>query len=119
MDKKQARLRRARKTRIKLRQLSKLRLSVHKTSQHIYAQIIAEDASKVLVSASSLEHAFSEENAQVYGGNIQSAVLVGKMIATRAVEKGISVLSFDRSGFKYHGRIKHLADSAREHGLKF
>jgi large subunit ribosomal protein L18 len=117
MDKKQARLRRARKTRIKLAELKALRLSVHRTNCHIYAQIFSGCGTKVLASASTLE---ADVRGRVpNGGNAAAAVVVGKLIAERAKLAGIEEVAFDRCGFHYHGRIKALADAARESGLKF
>jgi large subunit ribosomal protein L18 len=117
MDKKQARLRRARKTRAKIAELKAIRLSVHRTNQHIYAQIIDETGSRILASASSAE---VELRASVKnGGNAEAAALVGKRIAEKAKAAGIEQVAFDRSGFQYHGRVKALADAAREHGLSF
>ncbi len=116
MDKKESRLRRATRSRAKLRELKVLRLSVHRTSQHIYAQIF-DPESKVLASASTLEKSVKEA---VKGtGNATAAAAVGKAIAEKAKAAGITRVAFDRSGFKYHGRIKALADAAREHGLEF
>jgi large subunit ribosomal protein L18 len=117
MDKKQARLRRARSTRAKIKQLGVHRLCIHRTPQHIYAQVISPEGSTVLASASSIDKQFRDENS--YGGNITAAATVGKMIANRATAAGITRVAFDRSGFKYHGRVKALADAAREHGLEF
>lgn len=117
MDKKAVRLRRARRTRAKIKELAHYRLCVHKTPRHIYAQLITPSGSEVLASASSVDKTFKEEHQ--YGGNIQAATLIGKLIAERAKEKGISKVAFDRSGFKYHGRVKALADAARENGLEF
>jgi large subunit ribosomal protein L18 len=112
-----ARLRRARKTRAKIAELKMTRLSVHRTNTHIYAQIIAEGGDKVLASASSVE---KEVRAEIKnGGNIAAAVLVGKRIAEKAKAAGITKVAFDRSGFRYHGRVKALADAARESGLTF
>ena len=117
MDKKQARLRRARKTRAKLAELKAVRLAVHRSSCHIYAQIISGCGSTVLAAASTAE---SEVRKQVpYGGNIQAAQAIGKLIAERAKAKGIEQVAFDRAGFQYHGRVKALAEAAREGGLKF
>ncbi len=117
MNKKAARLRRARKTRFKLNELKIDRIVVYRTSSHIYAQIISEEG-KVKVSASSLDKAF--KSTLPYGGNVKAAKEVGKMLAERAKKAGLSeALAFDRSGFKYHGRIKALADAAREGGLSF
>lgn len=117
MDKKIARVRRARRTRIKLRKLDKVRLCVHRTSKHIYAQIISGDGSKVLAQASTLEK--SVKGNCTYTGNIDAAINVGEIIAQRSINLGIIDIAFDRSGFKYHGRIKALADTARKNGLKF
>jgi len=117
MNKKIARLRRAMRMRIKLRELNQVRLCVHRTSRHMYAQIIAGNSSRILFSASTVENTIKQDCQ--YTGNISSAVLVGTVIAKRAVEKGITKVAFDRSGFKYHGRVKALADAARENGLKF
>ncbi|WP_116963812.1 50S ribosomal protein L18 [Fastidiosibacter lacustris] len=117
MDKKNARLRRAKRTRIKLKELNQVRLCIHRTPRHMYAQIISGDGSQVLVQASTLEEAVKKDCA--YTGNVASATVVGKFIAQRAIEKGIEQIAFDRSGFRYHGRVKALADSARENGLKF
>ena len=118
MDKRSARLKRALRTRCKIRELRAPRLSVHRTSQHIYAQVISADSSAVVVSASSLDKAL---RADMKSGtsNIAAAKVIGKAIAERAKKAGISKVAFDRSGFKYHGRVKALADSAREHGLEF
>jgi large subunit ribosomal protein L18 len=117
MDKKLARLRRARKTRAKIAELKAVRLAVHRTNCHIYAQIIDPSGSKVLASASTLEKALREELPN--GGNIAAAARVGRLIAERAKNLGIEKVAFDRSGFRYHGRIKALADAAREGGLQF
>jgi len=112
--KKESRLRRARKTRLKLRELEAMRLCVFRSSQHMYAQIIAAGSNKVLASASTLD-----KNINGFGGNIAAAIEVGKLIAERAKKEGLTKVAFDRSGFKYHGRIKALAESARENGLEF
>jgi len=111
------RLRRSRKTRAKIAGLKATRLSVHRTNGHIYAQIIAETGDKVLASASTLEA--DVRNSVKYGGNIAAAAVVGKRIAEKAKAAGIEKVAFDRSGYKYHGRIKALADAARENGLSF
>lgn len=112
-----SRLRRARKTRAKIAELKATRLSVHRTNGHIYAQIIAETGDTVLVSASSLEKEVRSEIR--HGGNAAAAALVGKRIAEKAKAAGISQVAFDRSGFRYHGRVKALAEAARENGLTF
>lgn len=117
MDKKTTRLRRARRTRAKIRELGVHRLCIHKTPRHIYAQLIAPTGSVVLASASTLDKAFKETGA--YSGNMGAATWVGKAIAERAKATGITVVAFDRAGFKYHGRIKALAEAARESGLSF
>jgi len=112
-----ARLRRARKTRAKIAELKSVRLSVHRTNTHIYAQIIAETGDKVLASASSLEKEVRDQIKN--GGNVAAAALIGKRIAEKAKAAGITKVAFDRSGFRYHGRVKALADAARESGLTF
>ena len=117
IDKKQARLRRARKTRAKIAELKAVRLSVHRTNSHIYAQVISPCGSTVLASASTLEPEVRKDLS--HGGNVNAAVVIGKLIAERAKKAGIETVSFDRSGFKYHGRVKALADAARENGLQF
>ena len=114
-DKKISRLRRARRGRAKMRELGANRLSVHRTSQHIYAQIIAPAGDKVIASASTLDKDLRGGKT----GNTDAAASVGKLIAERAKEAGITEVAFDRSGFKYHGRVKALADAARESGLQF
>lgn len=117
LDKKQNRLRRARKGRAKIRELEVNRLSVHRTPQHIYAQILGAQRGTVLASASTLE---AEVRKGVkYGGNVEAAAIVGARIAEKAKAAGIDTVAFDRSGFRYHGRVKALADAAREAGLKF
>ncbi|TQK05027.1 MULTISPECIES: 50S ribosomal protein L18 [Oxalobacteraceae] len=120
MDKKQSRLRRGRQTRIKIAQLGVNRLSIHRTNLHIYANLISPDA-KVLVSASTLEADVRAELAGKTGagGNAAAAALVGKRVAEKALQAGITEVAFDRSGFRYHGRVKALAEAAREAGLKF
>ena len=111
------RLRRARKTRAKIAELKVTRLSVHRTNTHIYAQIIAETGDKVIASASTVE-ADVRKNLK-NGGNIEAAAVIGKLIAEKAKKAGITTVAFDRSGYKYHGRIKALADAARENGFSF
>lgn len=111
------RLRRARKTRAKIAELKVTRLSVHRTNTHIYAQIIAESGDKVIASASTVE-ADVRKNIK-NGGNVEAAAAIGKLIAEKAKKAGINTVAFDRSGYKYHGRIKALADAARENGLSF
>ncbi len=117
MDKKLTRLRRARRTRAKIAELKAVRLTVHRTNLHIYAQVFSGCGTKVLATASTTE---AEVRGKIpNGGNIKAAELVGKLIAERAKAQGIESVSFDRSGFHYHGRIKALAEAAREGGLKF
>jgi len=118
MDKKSARLRRARRARAKIRELGVHRLSVHRTPRHIYAQVIAPNGSQVLASASTLD---KDVRAQIEGskGNSDAAAVVGQFIAQRCRAAGIEAVAFDRSGFRYHGRVKALAETARENGLKF
>jgi large subunit ribosomal protein L18 len=117
MDKKQARLRRSRKTRAHQKIIGAHRLCVHRTPRHIYAQVIAPNGSEVLASASTVESDVRKD--LKYTGNVDAAGAVGRLIAERAKGKGIEKVAFDRSGFKYHGRVKALADAAREAGLKF
>ncbi|MDU0352651.1 50S ribosomal protein L18 [Paraglaciecola aquimarina] len=117
MDKKSARLRRATRARKKISELAAHRLVVNRTPRHIYAQLIAPSGSEVLASASTVE---TEIASSLKGtGNSAAAAAIGKAIAERAIEKGIKSVAFDRSGFKYHGRVKALADAAREAGLQF
>ena len=114
-EKKSSRLRRARRSRMKMRELGAVRLSVNRTPRHIYAQVIAADGGEILAQASTLE-------ADLRGGatgNVATAEKVGKKIAERAKKVGVTNVAFDRSGFKYHGRVKALADAAREGGLEF
>ncbi|MCP4212220.1 MAG: 50S ribosomal protein L18 [Halieaceae bacterium] len=110
-----SRLRRARRARAKMRGLGVNRLSVHRTPRHIYAQVIAPAGDKVLASASTLD----SELRKGATGNITAAAEVGKLVAKRAKEAGVEQVAFDRSGYKYHGRVKALADAARESGLEF
>jgi large subunit ribosomal protein L18 len=117
MDKKQARLRRARKTRAKIAELKAVRLCVHRSNCHIYAQIIDGSGARVLACASTVEK--DVRKLVPNGGNVKAASLVGKLIAERAKAAGIETVAFDRSGFMYHGRVKALAEAAREGGLKF
>jgi len=118
MDKKQARIRRGTRTRAKLRELGVHRLCVHRTPRHIYAQVIAPSGSVVVASASTLDKAV-RETIEGATGNIDAAGVVGKAIAERARAAGIEQVAFDRSGFRFHGRIKALAEAARENGLQF
>jgi len=116
MDKKLSRLKRARRGRAKIRELKVMRLSVHRTPQHIYAQVF-DDTSHVLAVASTVQKDVAD--GLKCTGNIEAAKAVGKAIAERAKAKGVTRVAFDRSGFKYHGRVKALAEAAREHGLEF
>lgn len=113
-SKKSSRIRRAQSTRNRIRQLGEIRLAVHRTNLHLYAQVISSCGGKVIAAASTLE-------ADIEGStcNKSAAAVVGRLIAERAKSAGVSKVAFDRSGFRYHGRIKALADSAREHGLEF
>lgn len=117
MDKKEARLRRARKTRAKVAELKMVRLAVHRSNCHIYAQVFSGCGTQVLAAASTAEPELRKQLAN--GGNVDAAKVVGKLIAERAKAKGIEEVAFDRSGFRYHGRVKALAEAAREGGLKF
>lgn len=115
IDKKSSRLRRALRARVKMRELGAIRLSIHRTPRHIYAQVIIGDGGKVLATASTVEKELRGEAT----GNVEAAKKIGTMIAKRAKAAGVTKVAFDRSGFKYHGRIKALADAAREGGLEF
>ncbi|MEM6998616.1 MAG: 50S ribosomal protein L18 [Pseudomonadota bacterium] len=116
-SKKSERMRRATKTRARIKQKGEHRLTVHKTPRHVYAQIIAPNGSEVLASASTVD---KEIRSQLNNsGNVEAASIVGKTLAERAKKAGVSKVAFDRSGFKYHGRIKALADAAREQGMEF
>jgi len=117
MNKKLSRLRRAKRTRMKIRQLEATRLCVYKTPRHMYAQVTTTDGSKTIVCASTLDKELKET--LKYTGNVDAAKEVGKLLAKRALEAGIREVAFDRSGFAYHGRVKALADAAREVGLEF
>lgn len=116
MNKKAAvRVRRAARSRIKTRELQKVRLSVHRSSQHMYAQVIDAQGDRVLAQASTLDESLREGQT----GNKAAAAAVGTLVAKRAIEAGVKEVAFDRSGFKYHGRVKSLAEAAREEGLVF
>jgi large subunit ribosomal protein L18 len=116
-DKNPSRLRRSRQTRLKIRELGAVRLTVHRTNCHIYAQITSPLGDKVLASASTIE---KEVRAKLkHGGNVKAAELVGTRIAEKAKQAGVESVAFDRSGYKYHGRVKALAEAARSGGLKF
>ncbi len=117
MEKKSGRLRRSLRGRSTIKRLEAVRLCVFRTSQHIYAQIIAANGSEVITSASTLDKELKGNLAK--SGNVDAAKAVGKLIAERALKAGIKKVAFDRSGFKYHGRVKALAEAARENGLKF
>jgi large subunit ribosomal protein L18 len=117
LNKNEARQRRARKTRARIAEQKTVRLAIHRTNLHIYAQVISADGGKVLASASTLEAEVRKSVGN--GGNAAAAAVVGKRIAEKAKSAGITAVAFDRSGNKYHGRIKALADAAREHGLQF
>lgn len=117
MNKKLSRLRRARKTRSHIKYLRVTRLCINRTPRHIYAQVIAADGGTVLASASTLDKEL--RGSIKTGGNVEAASIVGKAVAERARAAGVEKVAFDRGGFKYHGRIKALADAARENGLKF
>ena len=114
-DKTQARLRRARKSRVRMRIAGDVRLTVNRTPRHIYAQIINGEGNRVLAQASTLDKGLRSGAT----GNIEAAAAVGKLVAERAKAAGVTEVAFDRSGYKYHGRVKALADAAREGGLEF
>lgn len=116
-DKNIARLRRARQTRLKIREIGAVRLTVHRSNGHIYAQLTSPSGDRVLASASTLE---KDVRGQLQnGGNRKAAELIGQRIAVKAKEKGIDRVAFDRAGYRYHGRVKALADAARAGGLEF
>jgi len=115
--KKSNRLRRAKKTRAKISEIGSYRLSVHRTPRHIYAQVISAVDSKVVACASTLQKDVAAD--LKYTGNVDAASAVGKAIAEKSKSAGVTAVAFDRSGFKYHGRVKALADAARENGLEF
>jgi len=117
MDKKTSRLRRARRARAKIRELGVCRLTVTRTPRHIYAQVIAPNGSEVMACASTLDAEVKKGTSS--SGNTDAAKAVGRAVAERAKTAGVTKVAFDRSGFKYHGRIKALADAARENGLEF
>ena len=117
MNKKDSRLRRARRSRAKIRELGVARLTIHRTPRHIYAQVIGPDGGTVMAAASTLQKDVRE--ALDGTGNIAAAAMVGRTIAEKAKAAGISRVAFDRSGFQYHGRVKALAEAARENGLEF
>lgn len=113
-EKKEARLRRAKRTRLHIRERGDTRLTVNRTSQHIYAQIISGDGTSVIAAASTNEKGYEGPTS-----NKDAAAKIGRLVAERALAKGVTKVAFDRSGFKYHGRIQALADAAREGGLQF
>ena len=117
LDKKASRQRRAKRTRRRIREANTLRLTVHRTPRHIYAQIIhsADGSDRVVAQASTLDKSLRGQAA----GNIAAAAQVGRLVAERATAAGVESVAFDRSGYKYHGRVKALADAARDGGLKF
>ena len=117
IDKNESRLRRSRRTRAKIAELKAIRLTVNRSNTHIYAQVIDATGGKVLASASSAEKAIRGEVKN--GGNIKAAAIVGKLIAEKAKKAGVETVAFDRSGYRFHGRVKALAEAAREAGLKF
>ena len=116
-DRNQQRLRRARQTRAKISELAVARLTVHRSNFHIYAQVIDASGKKVIAAASTNEK--EARGAANYGGNVKAAAEVGRRIAERAKKAGVEAVAFDRSGYKFHGRVKALAEAAREAGLKF
>lgn len=117
MDKKTVRLRRAKRARAKIRELGEYRLSVHRTPRHIYAQVFAPNGEGVIASASTVEAEIKSSLSVT--GNSNAAAVVGQKVAERAKSAGVTKVAFDRSGFKYHGRVKALAEAARESGLEF
>jgi large subunit ribosomal protein L18 len=120
MTKKEQRLRRSRQTRVRIAQQNVARLSVHRSNLHIYASIFSDDGTQVLASASTAEKEVREQlGAAGKGGNVAAATLIGKRIAEKAKAAGIDKVAFDRSGFAFHGRVKALAEAAREAGLQF
>jgi large subunit ribosomal protein L18 len=118
MDKKQARIRRAARARSKIRELGVHRLCVFRTPRHIYAQVIEPSSGRVIASASTVERRYRQTSTG-YSGNASAASSIGKTIAERAKSAGIERVAFDRSGFRYHGRVKALAEAARQGGLQF
>lgn len=117
IEKKQSRMRRSRRTRAKIAELKAVRLTVNRSNLHIYAQVIDATGGKVLASASSAEKNVRGELKN--GGNVKAAAIVGRMIAEKAKKAGVETVAFDRSGYRFHGRVKALAEAAREAGLKF
>jgi large subunit ribosomal protein L18 len=124
LNKKEQRLRRARQTRIRIAQQGVARLTVNRTNLHIYAQLISDDGAKVLATASTVEAEVrkalaGDAKTAGKGGNVAAAAIIGKRIAEKAKAAGIDKVAFDRAGFAYHGRVKALAEAAREAGLQF
>jgi large subunit ribosomal protein L18 len=117
MDKKSSRLKRALRLRSKIKKFEVNRLTIHRTSQHIYAQVLSVDGKSTLASASTVQADVKSRLKNT--SNVNAAIEVGKSIAQKAIAAGVTEVAFDRSGFKYHGRVKALADAAREAGLKF
>ncbi|MEE9326904.1 MAG: 50S ribosomal protein L18 [Cocleimonas sp.] len=117
MNKRLSRIRRGKRSRMKMKELGVNRLTIFRSSRHIYAQIISGEKNVVLASASTVEK--SVRDSLNYTGNSEAASTVGKLVAERAKDNGIEAVAFDRSGFKYHGRVKALAEAAREAGLQF
>jgi len=117
ISKKANRVRRAKRTRMKISELGAHRLSVHRTPKHIYAQVISPDGTQVIAAASTVQKDIAGD--AKYTGNVEAASLVGKAIAEKSKSAGVTSVAFDRSGFRYHGRVKALADAAREGGLEF
>jgi large subunit ribosomal protein L18 len=120
LNKKDQRIRRSRQTRVRIATQRTVRLTVHRTNLHIYASVISDDGQRVLASASTVEKEVREQlGASGKGGNAAAAAVIGKRIAEKARAAGIERVAFDRAGFQYHGRVKALADAAREAGLQF
>ncbi len=117
MDKKTARMRRARKSRGRIRAAGAYRLTVHRTPRHIYAQVQQPDGARTLVSAATVEPSLRQRGEGT--GNVSAAQEVGRLVAERAKQAGIEEVAFDRAGYQYHGRVRALAEAAREAGLKF
>jgi large subunit ribosomal protein L18 len=116
MDKvNQKRLRKVRKIRAHIRELRAIRLSVHRTSKHIYAQVLAVEGGNIIASASTLDKSFDGKSTS----NVTAAEFVGNLVAKRAMDAGVKTVAFDRAGYKYHGRVKALAEAARAAGLEF
>ena len=120
LNKKDQRIRRSRQTRLRIVQQRLARLTVHRSNLHIYASVISDDGARVLASASTAEAEVRKElGAAGKGGNVAAASIIGKRIAEKAKDAGVERVAFDRAGFRYHGRVKALADAAREAGLQF